>query len=437
MEKDTVYYIWLSLACGPVSTAPPKLFSHYDDAYSIYNADDEEIRSLDFLSDVQKSALCNKDLDNARSIIKFCIKNKIGLLSIHDKLYPARLRRIDSPPVILYYKGILPDFDNTVCIAMVGTRHATNSGRRAAYNISRDLTFAGAVTVSGMALGIDSLVAKGAIDVGGHTVAILGCGIDVVYPPQHEDLMNRITISGTVMTEYPPHTEPKGYNFPQRNRIISGLCQGTVVVEGDFKSGALITAKHALVQGRDIFAVPGDIYSPMSYAPNSLLKNGARLVTCAEDILTEYIAAYPFTLDLERMKRMRKQIFETDDHVFLPRKVASPHPEETGFYNRDFSSESIHRVDEKKEKKKILKFLGKKSEIEPESKPDNTVISKKLDTMTDTDRKVFAKLKGDSGVTVDDLCSEDLSASDILTSLTMLEIEGLIEAMPGGYYKRK
>jgi len=436
VEKDTVYYIWLSLACGPASSAPQKLFSRYDDAYSVYNAEDDEIRSLDFLSDSQKTALCNKDLDRARSVIKFCLKNKVGLLSIHDKRYPARLRRIDSPPVILYYKGLLPDFDNTVCISMVGTRHATKSGRISAYNIARDLSFAGAVTVSGMALGIDALVASGSVDVGGHTVAVLGSGIDVVYPPQNENLMDRIIISGTVMTEYPPHTEPKGYNFPQRNRIISGLSQGTVVVEGDFKSGALITAKHALVQGRDIFAVPGDIHSPMSYAPNSLIKNGARLVTCAEDILTEYISAYPFTLDLERMKHMRRQFFETDDPVFLPQKVAAPSPEETGFYDR-VSSGAGHKIDTKKEKKKILSFLGKKSEIKTDTEADTAAANKKLEAMTDTDRKVYGMLKTDSGVTADDLCSDDISASDVLTSLTMLEIEGLIEAMPGGFYKRK
>lgn len=434
MEKNIVYYVWLSLACGPASPIPERLLSVFDDAESIYSADAAEISAVADIPKRTLSLLQNKDISEAQRIVSFCVHNNVGILTIKDNKYPSRLRRISTPPLVLYYRGNLPDFDNTVCIAVVGTRNATDSGRKIAYELSRDLSLAGVTVVSGMAYGIDAAAAEGAVDVGGHTIAVFGCGIDVVYPAPHELLMNRILVPGAVITEYPPHEPPKASNFPMRNRIISGLCQGTVVVEADFKSGALITAKYAGDEGRDIFAVPGNISSPVSYGPNLLIKEGARVVTSAEDIIMEYAAAYPFTIDIERMKAIRRGLVSQGNKYGVERVAAAGRPD-------DFYSDNDAVSKKKTVKDTALKKLKKekiiKIDTEPISKVSEEELDEKLAYLDDIQRKVYELFVQDASLTADDLCSEDISASEVLSALTMLEIEGLVEAMPGGLYRKK
>lgn len=434
MEKNIVYYVWLSLACGPASPIPERLLSVFDDAESIYSADAAEISAVADIPKRTLSLLQNKDISEAQRIVSFCVHNNVGILTIKDNKYPSRLRRISTPPLVLYYRGNLPDFDNTVCIAVVGTRNATESGRKIAYELSRDLSLAGVTVVSGMAYGIDAAAAEGAVDVGGHTIAVFGCGIDVVYPAPHELLMNRILVPGAVITEYPPHEPPKASNFPMRNRIISGLCQGTVVVEADFKSGALITAKYAGDEGRDIFAVPGNISSPVSYGPNLLIKEGARVVTSAEDIIMEYAAAYPFTIDIERMKAIRRGLVSQGNKYGVERVAAAGRPD-------DFYSDNDAVSKKKTVKDTALKKLKKekiiKIDTEPISKVSQEELDEKLAYLDDIQRKVYELFVQDASLTADDLCSEDISASEVLSALTMLEIEGLVEAIPGGLYRKK
>lgn len=434
MEKNIVYYVWLSLACGPASPIPERLLSVFDDAESIYSADAAEISAVADIPKRTLSLLQNKDISEAQRIVSFCVHNNVGILTIKDNKYPSRLRRISTPPLVLYYRGNLPDFDNTVCIAMVGTRNATDSGRKIAYELSRDLSLAGVTVVSGMAYGIDVAAAEGAVDVGGHTIAVFGCGIDVVYPAPHELLMNRILFPGAVITEYPPHEPPKASNFPMRNRIISGLCQGTVVVEADFKSGALITAKYAGDEGRDIFAVPGNISSPVSYGPNLLIKEGARVVTSAEDIIMEYAAAYPFTIDIERMKAIRRGLVSQGNKYGVERVAAAGRPD-------NFYADNDAVPKKKTVKDTALKNLKKektiKKDTEPISKVSEEELDEKLAYLDDIQRKVYELFVQDASLTADDLCSEDISASEVLSALTMLEIEGLVEAMPGGLYRKK
>ncbi len=433
MEKDIVYYVWLSLVCGPASPIPERLLSVFDSAESIYSADADAIDAVADLPKRIKTALGNKDLSDAQHIVSFCVHNNVGILTIKDRKYPSRLKRISTPPLVLYYRGNLPDFDNTVCIAVVGTRSATDAGRRAAYELSRDLSLAGVTVVSGMAYGIDAAAAEGAVDVGGHTVAVFGCGIDVVYPAPHELLMNRILVPGAVITEYPPHEPPKASNFPIRNRIISGLCQGTVVVEADFKSGALITAKYAGDEGRDIFAVPGNISSPTSYGPNLLIKEGARIVTAAEDIIMEYASAYPFTLDIERMKAIRRGLVSRGYPSGTERVASGGHPD--NFYS------SGETAPQNKPKKEIKKTEKKEKTPKKEPKPipgiSKEELDEKLASLDDVQCKVYALFAQDAPLSADDLCSEDVSAAQVLSALTMLEIEGLVEAIPGGLYRKK
>ncbi|HKK00762.1 MAG TPA: DNA-processing protein DprA [Desulfuromonadales bacterium] len=204
------------------------------------------------------------------------------IVSLDDPLYPARLKTIHDPPALLYLRGNLPE---TPALAVVGARRASDAGRRFAGEVCSELAAHGVTVVSGLARGIDTAAHQGALLGGGPTVAVLGCGIDQVYPPENARLFDEVVVNGAILSEYPPGTEPLPGHFPGRNRIISGLCQGVMVVEAAGKSGSLITAEFALEQGREVFAVPAPVYCATGEGVNRLLKDGAHLVTCAKDIL--------------------------------------------------------------------------------------------------------------------------------------------------------
>lgn len=216
-------------------------------------------------------------------------REKIEYPSIHirDEQYPPQLREIHQPPQVLHIRGHIPK--DGPMIAVVGTRHCTPYGRRATDSIVRGLVRAGVVIVSGMANGIDTQAHKAALEAGGETIAVLGSGIDesVLYPQGNKMLAREIEKHGAVISEFEPYAKSETYYFPQRNRIISGLSLGVLVVEAKEKSGALITSNFALEQNREVFAVPGSIHWETSIGPNNLIKQGAKCVTCADEILTE------------------------------------------------------------------------------------------------------------------------------------------------------
>jgi len=207
-------------------------------------------------------------------------------LTLADTAYPAALRTIPDPPSPLYVRGALRDEDRTA-VAIVGSRRASAYGLAVAEWLGRELASCGVTVVSGLARGIDAAAHRGALQGGGRTIAVMGCGVDVIYPPEHRRLMAEIIEAGAVVSEFPPGTPPLRHQFPRRNRLISGLTLGVVVVEGREQSGAVITADHALDQGREVFAVPGGIFDETSRAPHRLLQQGARLVARVEDILEE------------------------------------------------------------------------------------------------------------------------------------------------------
>lgn len=211
----------------------------------------------------------------------------LAVVTLADQAYPPLLRAIYDPPPVLYLQGRLPP-PEALCVAVVGSRRATVYGKQVAEELGAALSEAGVWVVSGLARGVDGAAHRGALRGGGRTVAVLGCGLDVVYPPEHASLQEEVAARGAVVSEFPPGTPPHQLHFPARNRIISGLSRGVVVVEAAAKSGALITAELALDQGRDVFAVPGPVTSPLSRGTNRLLKEGARLVEEAADVLAEY-----------------------------------------------------------------------------------------------------------------------------------------------------
>jgi len=211
---------------------------------------------------------------------------QFALLTPQDPEYPAALRAIADPPQTLYVRGRLVEADR-MAVAVVGARRASPYGVAVAEWLGRELARNGVTVVSGLARGIDAAAHRGALQGGGRTIAVLGCGVDIIYPPEHGRLVAQITGAGAVLSEYPPGTPPLKHQFPRRNRLISGLALGVVVVEGREDSGALITADCALDQGREVFAVPGPVFAQTSVLPHRLLQQGAKLATTVEDILEE------------------------------------------------------------------------------------------------------------------------------------------------------
>jgi len=213
------------------------------------------------------------------------LKSKgIGAVVLGEDSYPKLLSELTDPPLILFFRGTLPASDS-ICIAVVGSRNPTPYGMEVSRKLGRELAGAGICVVSGAALGIDSAAHAGALESRGFTVAVLGCGVDVVYPPVNRLLLADISKRGCLISEYPPGTKPEKFRFPERNRIIAGMCTGVVVVEAGKTSGALITAEFALSENREVFAVPGPIFSPKSAGTNLMIKSGAVPVTCTEDVL--------------------------------------------------------------------------------------------------------------------------------------------------------
>ena len=298
-----LFWLWLSRCCTPGSGTFDLLLRYFDTPYDIYGADEATLREALAKYDKDLPRLLDKDTEAAERTLRFCAMTGVALIPYDDPRYPAALRLIPSPPVLLYCKGTLPQFNGSLSVAVVGTRKMTEYGKRMAFEISRDLARAGAIVVSGLALGIDGVANAAAINGGGETVAVLGSGIDIIYPAAHAKLAEHVMRHGAVITEFAPGTRPDGRNFPIRNRIISGLASATAVIEADLRSGALITARKALQQGRPLYALPGRVDEAGSEGTCILLKNGAKLLVAADDILTDFEKIYADKINIFRLLR--------------------------------------------------------------------------------------------------------------------------------------
>lgn len=290
MSSQLEYHLTFSYCLGIGPMRFKQLINHFKTVEKAYRARDEEIRQiLDFKT--ASTFIQFRRHFKPDSILSQLSKKNIQVITLKDKSYPKHLASISDPPICLYVKGSIDVLTHSMekYFAIVGTRRATSYGLHVAKNFAQKLVSYGFAIVSGMALGIDSAAHWGAIEGGGKTIAVLGCGVDVVYPPSNRKLYDLIIEkNGAVISEFPPgHTVLPGL-FVARNRIISGLSRGVLVVEGAEDSGALTTARHAGEQGRDVFAPPSPITSNLSKAPNLLLKQGARLATDVSDILDEY-----------------------------------------------------------------------------------------------------------------------------------------------------
>ena len=296
------YWVWLTTLPGLGQRTKLQLLEHFASPEEIYFAPEEELLLAEGVTKTQCALLADKSLDRAEKVLEDCAKDGQFLLTMDDAAYPARLRNIYDPPLLLYGKGSLPLFDEEVAVTVVGTRSCTPYGVKAASELGYELAKQGALLVSGMAKGIDGEALRGALRAGGFTAAVLGGGADVVYPAANRRLYEDIAATGVVLSEYPPGTEPRGEHFPVRNRLLSALSVATLVVEAPERSGALITAATALEQGREVFAVPGPFDAPMSRGCNGLIREGAGLVCEAWDVLSFYESRYPHKLRLLRAK---------------------------------------------------------------------------------------------------------------------------------------
>lgn len=287
IDMEKIYAIWLSETFGAGSRIPSMLCEYYDSFEAIYNADLEEIALIEGVSAKHIEKLCNKSLGRAEEIMAECMALDIDLLTIYDDKYPEHLKNISDPPVLLYVKGKFPVTKNIPAIGIVGSRRPSNYGAKMSEKIAEDLGNRGFIIVSGMARGIDTCSHRGAIKAGTLTIAVLGCGVDVLYPPENGAIKSLIEQNGAVVSEFAPGTAPLPAHFPVRNRIVSGISQSVLVVEGKASSGSTITANLAKDQGRDVFCLPGNVDNPLSTASHALIRDGARLVTCAEDIIMD------------------------------------------------------------------------------------------------------------------------------------------------------
>ena len=436
-----VYWVWLALHCGAGSELGSYLLKHFPTPKDVYEASEEELLAVDGITKEIVSALMDRDLVYSEKIVEYCERVNVGILTLDSPNYPNRLRGIYAKPILLYYRGKLPEIDENVLIACVGTRKCSHEGAQTAYTLGMELVHGGAIVVSGMASGIDSATQKGAISAGGHTIAVLGCGIDRVYPIENKELMEKIAATGTILTEFAPGTDPVGKNFPIRNRIISGLCQGTVVVEADYKSGSLITAKYALKQGRDLFAFPGKANDPNSTGTNMLIQNGASLVTCARDILLDYEPLYPDKImtDNISMANYRRKLRREEQTKILRDVYVKEMPvrQEENFKAEkqeafQKSSVSVKKVRAEKETRAEEKAVIQEIPV--------TRQERDLSGLGEYERAVISVMT--DAMSVEEIASaltekigDGFDTGGLLGALTMLELEAYIESLPGGIYR--
>ena len=315
------FWVWLTEQNRLGGPARQALLEHFGSPEEVYYAEPGDLLQVEGITADQAQALENKSLDRAQSILEECARKDIFLLTAQDALYPQRLKNIYDPPLLLYGRGSMPLFDEEAAVAVVGTRSCSPYGIRTAERFGFEMSKQGGLVVSGLARGIDAASQLGALRAGGLTAAVLGCGVDVVYPPENDRLYEDVAASGVLLSEYPPGAEPFGWHFPARNRILSGLCLATLVVEAPQKSGALITAATALEQGRDVFAIPGPLDAEGSVGCNRLIRDGAGLATESWDILREYQSRYPHKLhpDGEKLPPLPKK-----SEIFYPERSKKP-----------------------------------------------------------------------------------------------------------------
>lgn len=377
------YYIWLQCVLGAGNARATKILEYFGSAEKVFKASDVERAKSRLFTAKELSRMYAITLTNSLEIMARCNEEGIEIIPYGSEKYPFCLSVIPDAPLVLYVKGKLPDFDNTPTVAIVGPRKVSEFGKRAAYSLGYRLAASGIMVVSGGAVGTDTYAHAGALKAGGVTVLCLGCGICSDYLKENEKLRTAVSKNGCLISEYPPDSEASRYTFPIRNRIISALSLGTIVVEAGAKSGALITARHSIEQGRDVFVIPGSPEDKKYAGSNLLLRDGAKPLLDASDIFNEYILRFSDKINIE--KAYSKPIINSEAK-----------PENKNFENPEKNS---------------LKTLSKEAKI----------------VYNYLDKQIFLP---------EEISAKELSTGQLLSALTELEMEFLIEALPGGRYRK-
>lgn len=282
--KEEEFLLWLSLIDGLSNVKKFRLLQIYNTAENIFNSTFKELEALIFLNNEEINKILNHKKFNLNEYLLKLENNNIKYYSFFNSEYPDKLRDIDTPPLLIYLKGT-PVYNNIPVVTIIGSRRCTEYGKRVAYEFSKELAKSGVTVLSGLAYGIDTFANKGAVEANGNSIAVLGCSVDICYPKENRELKSKIEENGCTLSEYPVSTEPRSHHFPIRNRIMSGMSDGVIVVESSIKSGTSITVNYALDYGREVFAVPGSIYNKSSFGTNQLLKEGAIPITSVDDVI--------------------------------------------------------------------------------------------------------------------------------------------------------
>ncbi len=301
MSDYRKYWVWLSTALG-ASARTDEIFAAYSEPHKIFEAGEADRMISGVFTRAQMSRIKCTSMNTALHYISLCEKNGWQVITPDSELYPADLKKLTDMPLVLYVDGSLDCLTDKVAIGVVGTRNPCYESIAIARSISGELAKAGAVVVSGGALGIDRAAHEAALEAGGKTVCVMGCGLGTGYLMENEAMRREIKKNGAVISEFPPLSSASRITFPQRNRIISGLSKGVLVVEAGERSGSLITARLAAEQGREVFAIPGSVLSTAYMGANSLIRDGAKAVSCAREILAPYAIMHPDRLCLDSLK---------------------------------------------------------------------------------------------------------------------------------------
>lgn len=380
-KEEEIYWLALKLVPGLGTRTANKLLDRFRTPQAIFRASRTELETAGVSGAVAQSIASGCTFDDAATQQEKLVEAGAIAVSIADPRYPAALREIYDPPVLLFARGRV-ELLESISLGVVGTRRPTPYGLAVAERLSADLAHAGMTIVSGMARGIDTAAHKGALAAGGNTIAVFGCGVDVVYPTENKKLAAEIAAKGLLLSEFTMGAVAFPQNFPIRNRIISGLSVGVLVVEGAQYSGSAITAKLAMDQGREVFAVPGNITSKLSWAPNLLIKQGARLVQDWNDVVTDLPA------------ESRRHLIEVG-------------------------------------RQKVLAEAGMASAATSSS--DSASLFNSPAEMAGVARRTLECLKVDAPIHLDHLLEiiEDTSSSEIIAALFELEMQGLVKQLPG------
>ncbi len=401
------YWVWLSAMTDMRPKTRSRLIEAFLDPEKIFLADDKQLSEHCELTDFERALLSDKSLKRAEEILEICTQNGYGIITVRDAAYPKRLANIFDPPVALFTRGRLPAIDEQAAIAVVGTRNATPYGIKMGRGIGYELTRGGGLVVTGLAAGVDSAAAEGALRAGGGCIGVLGCAIDDVYPKYNNVLYDDVALAGALVSEYPPKTAGHSRFFPERNRIISGLSVGVTVIEAPFGSGALITANLAADQGREVFAVPGNADAPKCRGSNALIRDGAMLVTTGWDVLGEFESRFPDKLakpDLSRKPDFDSM--EESEHEAVERR--QKYPPETG---RGFV--------------KLRERTARKSIDKPKAR-EYIDLKEQLAGLNDAQLKIISAMDEKAKHVDDIIDATGLPASTVLSELTVLQIKGFV-----------